>query len=81
MKTDLLADLIVWWSSEQGPLFALYEDAELGHFEDQDLSWPEALEIAGDPEQMALGQCEGETIWPEVLLYRRLLAEMEGKGE
>lgn len=70
-NTDLLREIEEWFSSEGGPLYQLWENLELGRYEEEDVDWPTTLMSVRDLSVSIdhLG-CDGEP--KEIELYRRL---------
>lgn len=77
-NTDLLREIEEWFSSEGGPLYQLWENLELGRYEEEDVDWPTTLMSVRDLSVSIdhLG-CDGEP--KEIELYRRLWRGVKGE--
>ena len=45
---EALEQLTTWMAYDEGPLFALWENADIGSFENHDLEWEETLQMIHD---------------------------------
>lgn len=83
MMTELLREPEEWFSGEDGPLYRLWENLELGSYEHEDvgdIDWPTTLTNVRDltiPIDW-LG-CDGKP--QEIEIYRRLWQALNEKGK
>jgi predicted nucleic acid-binding Zn-ribbon protein len=69
----VLTKVEAYMSSEEGPLYRLWENCDIGDYDDYQADWEQTLFDIRDSKSVPAASVGGGTEWPEVLLYREVL--------
>lgn len=71
----ILRKVEAYMSSEDGPLYRLWENCDIGDYDDYQTNWEQTLFDLRDWKNgcVPVASLGGGTEWPEVLLYREIL--------
>jgi len=75
---DTLTKVEAYMASEEGPICRLWENCDIGNYDDCQTDWEQTLFDVRDWKNgcVPAASLGGGTEWPEVLLYREILAAL-----